>query len=89
MDEKLMFETFEDFCKRANDILHTFEKELNKKTISIVEYKKYIYENHKFSDNRERDMMAKDKCWNWIMSYKYEPMSKNDLYCVLGQMKKY
>ena len=88
MINKLRFETFTEFCRRADEILDTFIMLRKENKVSNKEYKKYIYENHKFSDNQERDLLIKDKCWSWMMSSEYEVMCKNDLYSVLGQLKK-
>ena len=88
MKEKLKFETFTEFCNRAEEILNEFKEVALQPTFKITEYKDYIYNKHKFSENAERDVLAKDKCWLWIMSYKYEKMDINDLYCTLGQLKK-
>lgn len=88
LKEKLRFQTFTEFCNRASEILETFKIATMYPQFSIREYQKYIYNQHKFSDNYERDMLAKDKCYEWLMSYKYEDMSLNDLYSVLGQLKK-
>lgn len=88
LKEKLKFETFTEFCNRADEILEAFKIATMYPHFSISEYRKYIYNQHKFSDNYERDMLAKDKCFEWLMSYKYEDMSINDLYSVLGQLKK-
>lgn len=84
MKEELKFETFTDFCSRADEILDAFYNE----DVNWKMYKNYIYNEHKFSDNNERDQLIKDKCWCWMMSREYEPMLKNDLYSVLGQLKK-
>ena len=86
--EKLKFETFKEFCDRADEILSSFKTAIDYHLLSIKEYKNYIYNNHKFCDNEERDMLVKDKCWLWLMSYKYEPMLKNDLYSTLGWIGK-
>lgn len=88
MIDKLKFETFTEFCDRADEILATFRKAIIIPSFKPSLYKQYIYNKHKFSDNKERDMLAKDKCWLWLMSYKYEPMDKNDLYSTLGQLRK-
>lgn len=88
LKEKLKFETFTEFCDRADEILETFKIAVIYPTFSLNEYKNYIYKQHKFSENYERDMLAKDKCWEWLMTYKYEYMNKNDLYCVLGWIGK-
>lgn len=88
LKEKLKFETFTEFCNRADEILEAFKIATIYPRFSINEYKNYIYKGHKFSDNYERDMLAKDKCFEWLMSYMYEDMSINDLYSVLGQLKK-
>lgn len=84
LKEKLKFETFTEFCNRADEILETFKIATMYPKFSIKEYKNYIYKQHTFSDCYERDMLAKDKCFEWLMSYKYEPMLKNDLYATLG-----
>lgn len=88
MIEKLKFETFTDFCDRANEILDAFKVVTMLPTFKISKYKDYIYNQHVFSNNEQRDMLAKDKCWLWLMSYKYEKMDINDLYCTLGQLVK-
>jgi len=88
MIEKLRFQTFTEFCDRAEEILGAFKVATMIPTFKITTYKEYIYDHHKFSDNTERDMLAKDKCWQWVMSYKYEPMDINDLYSTLGQLRK-
>lgn len=86
--KKLLFQTFTEFCERAEEILQAFKIASMYPRFSINEYKNYIYKQHKFSKNSERDMLAKDKCFEWLMSYKYEQMSINDLYSVLGFIKK-
>ena len=86
--DKLLFKTFEEFCNRADEILQAFKIAVMYPTFSINEYKNYIYKGHRFSDNIERDMLAKDKCFEWVMSYKYESMNRNDLYSVLGWIGK-
>ena len=88
MIDKIKFKTFTEFCNRADEILDNFCMLEYDNKIDIKKYKDYIYKEHKFSDNIERDLLVKDKCWCWIMSYKYEEMEKNDLFSVLGQLKK-
>lgn len=88
LKEKLMFETFTEFCERADEILQTFKDAMMYHEFSMSEYRNYIYKQHKFSNNSNRDIAVKDKCWEWLMTYKYEDMSKNDLYCTLGQLRK-
>ena len=88
MKEKIKFETFTEFCDRANEILDAFKVIAMMPTFKLTEYKDYIYKKHTFSSNEQRDMLAKDKCWLWLMSYKYEKMDINDLYCTLGQLRK-
>lgn len=87
MIEKIKFQTFTEFCSRADEILYNFIILKKEGKISCSKYKEYIY-NHNFSENEERDLLIKEKCWEWIMSYEYEPMEKNDLFSVLGQLKK-
>ena len=86
--EKLLFKTFTEFCARADEILEAFKIATMYPRFSIIEYKNYIYKQHKFSMNNERDMLAKDKIFEYLMSYKYEYVDKNDLYSVLGFLKK-
>lgn len=88
MKEKLKFKTFTEFCERADEIKDIFAIMVETKLIKLINYKNYIYYDHKFSEFESRDMLIKDKIWEWVMSYKYEFMNKNDLYSVLGQCKK-
>lgn len=88
LKEKLQFETFEEFCSRADEILNAFKVAVQNPRFSWKEYKNYIYHQHKFSHSHIKDLMAKDKCFEWIMSYQYEYISKNDLYSILGILKK-
>lgn len=85
--KRIKFNNFADFCSRAYDIRETFGFLVDNKIITIREYKNYLYREKEFSNNRERDLLIKDKCWLWLMSYKYEPMDINDLYSLLGQFK--
>lgn len=88
MKKELLFETFEDFCNRAEEILKAFKQVVLLPSFSFSKYKNYIYNEHKFSDSETLDLLAKDKCWIWLMSYKYEKVNINDLYCTLGTIKK-
>ena len=87
LNKKLQFETFEEFCSRADEILHEFTMAMYKNQFKLLDYKNYIYK-HKFSNNDRVDLAAKDKCFEWIMSYEYEKLSKNDLYSLLGKIRK-
>ena len=86
--KKLRFETFTEFCGRCDEILANFQLAMMYPTFSMGEYKNYIYYGHRFSKNSERDLLAKDKIFEYLMSYKYEYVAKNDLYSVLGFLKK-
>ena len=88
MMDKLKFETFEEFCNRAEEILYEFKKIVELPNFKLLIYKDYIYNHHTFSKIKRIDMLAKDKCWIWLMSYKYEKIDKNDLYCTLGAVRK-
>lgn len=83
--KELEFDTFEEFCKRANKILYTYTK--YKKEINFVAYKQYIY-NKKLNINTKLDNAMKDKCIEWLLSLEYEDISINDLYSLLGMAKK-
>lgn len=86
--KKLRFDTFTEFCSRCDEILNNFKLAMMYPTFSMSEYKNYIYYEHKFSLNSERDLLAKDKIFEYLMSYQYEYVNKNDLYSVLGFLKK-
>ena len=88
LKEKLKFETFTEFCDRADEILNTFKIITMYPRFSITEYKNYIYYAHKFSRNVRRDMAVKDKIFEYLMSYKYEYVSKEELYMLLSQLQK-
>lgn len=87
ISKKLQFETFEEFCSRADEILEEFIEATNKKQLRLLDYKNYIYK-HKFCNNESLNLAAKDKCFEWIMSYEYDKLSKNDLYSLLGKIRK-
>ena len=87
MRNKLRFKSFMEFCDRADELRETFALLNEYRKININNYKRYLYRCHKFSENRQRDIMIKDKCWTWLLSYKYEPMTKSDLFSVLGYIK--
>lgn len=81
--QELEFTDYEDFCNRADEILATYIKY---QTESIRKaYKNYIY-SKQFNTNL--DDALKDKCYEWILSSEYEIISKNDLYSLLGMIKK-
>ena len=88
MKEKLMFETFTEFCDRADEILDCFKMAQEIPSFDLKKYRSYIYDKHKFSENEQRDLLAKDKCWVWLMGCSYEQIDKNDLYSCLGQLVK-
>ena len=85
--KRLKFGSFNEFCDRAKDIKEIFGFCIDNKIITIKEYKNYLYKEHRFCNSDDKDLLIKDKCWLWLMSYKYEPMDINDLYSLLGQFK--
>lgn len=87
LNKKLQFETYEEFCNRADEILDIFRILIHDPRFSMVEYKNYIYYQHKFCESFMNDLAAKDKCFEWLMSYEYEYISKNDLYAMLGKIR--
>ena len=85
--QSLEFKTFREFCDRADEILDEFTKAMNDPSFNYKEYQNYI-ENHTFCKGEYRNNLVKDKIWEWLMSYKYEKMAKNDLYSLLGWVGK-
>lgn len=85
---RLRFKTYTEFCEKCDSMLNDFKLAMMYPTFSLSEYKHYIYNEHKFSRNSERDLVAKDKIFEYLMSYKYEYMNKNDLYSFLGFLRK-
>lgn len=77
---KLKFSTFGEFCERADEILNEFANSIDNRDFNYKLYKNYIYNQHRFCESEYRDLLVKDKIWEWLMSYEYEPMNKNDLY---------
>lgn len=82
---ELEFTDFEDFCNRADRILQVYIE--NKSQISIRAYQNYIH-TKTFTDNEKINEAIQDKCFEWIMSSEYEKISKNDLYSLLGLLRK-
>lgn len=83
----LEFKTFREFCDRADEILEEFTKAMDDPKFDFRKYRSYI-ENHTFTNSKYRDYLVKDKIWEWLMSYKYEKIPKNDLYSLLGWVGK-
>lgn len=83
--KELEFIDFEDFCKRADEILYTYEK--YKKEVNLIAYKKYIY-SKRLDDEEKLDITMKEKCLEWVLSLDYDPLEKNVLYSILGMAKK-
>lgn len=81
--KELEFTDFEDFCTRADIILYTYTKYQNE--VDLRAYKDYIY---KKEFNTSLDEALKDKCFEWILSNEYDSISKNDLYSLLGMIKR-
>lgn len=88
LKEKLKFDTFTEFCERADEILEAFKIIVMYPKFSIKEYQNYIYYGHKFSKNAHRDTAVKDKIFEYLMSYKYEYVSKEELTMLLSQLQK-
>lgn len=86
--QNLKFKTFREFCERADEILEEFTEAMNDPSFNYKIYQDYIYNKHVFCNGEYRDLLVKDKIWEWLMSYKYEPMRKNDLYSLLGWVGK-
>ncbi|MBR4672059.1 MAG: hypothetical protein IKO78_02515 [Bacilli bacterium] len=83
----LLFETFREFCNRADEILDEFSKAMNDPNFNYLDYQSYI-EGHKFCKGEYRDLLVKDTIWEWLMSYKYEKKSKDDLFKLLSWVGK-
>ena len=85
---KINFETYSEFCSNCDDILNDFTMASLFPTFNLKHYRDYVYLDHSFSDNKKTDEMVKDKIWEYLMSYKYDYFNKNDLFSVLGMLKK-
>lgn len=81
----LQFNTFEEFCNNAEEILYTYTK--YQKEVNLCAYKRYIY-SKKLDSRNEIDNAMKDKCFEWILSLEYQDTTINDLYSLLGLSKK-
>lgn len=86
--QTLRFKTFREFCDRADEILKEFTEAMNDPAFNYKVYRNYIYNQHTFCNGEYRDLLVKDKIWEWLMSYKYEKIPKNDLYSLLGWVGK-
>ena len=83
----LLFKTFSEFCDRADEILEEFTKAMSDPSFDYKGYQKYIEGKH-FCKGNYRDLLVKDTIWEWLMSYKYDKMSKEDLYKLLSWVGK-
>lgn len=82
--DNMKWETFSEFCNRANELRELYQIRVDTPSFLLKEYRDYIYTHDygRYSD------LVNGKCWEWLLSNVYEPMSKNDLYSVLGLMRK-
>ena len=85
---ELKFETFKEFIDKAERIIELFNLSSFLPFFSLKEYKNYVYNEHKFSNDKTKDELAKDTIWQYLMSYKYEEKNFNDLKSVYGLIKK-
>lgn len=83
--KELQFETIKEFYDKSEEILEYFSY---RATPSLIkEYRTYI-NSHTFSKRKDKDTKAKEIIWEWVMSYKYEEVSKWELLNVLVHIGK-
>lgn len=85
ISEAMMYEDYEDFCKRADELKKAYAIRSSTPFFLIGIYRDYIY-SHK--QGTRFDETLNNKCFEWILSTTYEPMDKNDLYSMLGQIRR-
>lgn len=83
----MKFETFTEFCQRAEEIREWFTKLYKINELKALKYKKYIY-SHKFTNNAICNESCQNKAWEWCLSLIYEEVPLNDLYSTLGNIPK-
>lgn len=85
ISEAMMYEDYEDFCKRAVELKKAYAIRSSTPFFLIGIYRDYIY-SHK--EGTRYDETLNNKCFEWILSTTYEPMDINDLYSMLGQIRR-
>ena len=85
IDDRLKYEDFEDFCKRAKELRDLYA--INDRTPSFLmkQYQDYIFSHYY---GKRYTNMINSICWAWILSTTYEEVPINDLYCVLGKYRR-
>ena len=85
MNEKLNYSTFTEFCDRAYELRELYNIQDDTPPFLMEIYRIYVY-SHNF-DKRYGNSIN-NLCWDWLLSNCYEEVNINDLYSMLGQIKK-
>lgn len=82
--EKMKYTTFTEFCNKAIYLRELYAIKSDTPFLVLKAYRDYVY-SHNFGNYT---MMLNNKCWEWLLSKPYEPMEVNDLFSILGNIKK-
>ena len=85
IENKLRYETFTEFCNRAYELRELYCIQDDTPPFLMELYREYIY-SHKYHKRYEEAI--NNLCWEWLLSNCYEEVNINDLYSMLGQIKK-
>ena len=85
INKKMSYETFTEFCERAYELRELYDIQDDTPPFLMDIYRAYVY-SHNFSE-RYGDS-ANDLCWDWLLSNCYDEIDMNDLYSMLGNIKR-
>lgn len=83
--KEMKYDTFTEFVNRAEELREMYAIRDNTPSFLMDEYRNYVY-SHVFKSRYEDAI--NNLCWDWLLSNCYDDVSINDLYSMLGQIKK-
>ena len=85
IDKRLQYNSFTEFCNRAKELRGLYAIKENTNPFLLEKYRDYVY-SHRYNSRYEEAI--NNICWDWLLSNCYEEVNINDLYSMLGQIKK-
>lgn len=83
--KEMKYQTFTEFCDRAYELRELYAIDDDTTPFLMDIYRAYVF-SHNF--DKRLGNAANELCWDWLLSSYYDEMDINDLYSMLGQIKK-
>lgn len=82
---EMKYKTFTEFCNRAYELRELYDIQVDTPLFLMEQYRNYVYLHN--CDKRYGERIN-DICWDWLLSNCYDEININDLYSMLGNIKK-